>query len=171
MSALKEDGFKIGNYNFGHQNKFGNVESAIGNGARSSSWNKYLKHALYRKNLNVIPFAKVQKINFDTNQRAISVSYKHQGMIKVSKVSKEVIVSASAIESPHLLMVSGVGDYDHLKRFNIDPLVSNLPSVGKHLQDHLVTVIGFLSLGKVKIEAPSIFDSFNYVMYKKGSWV
>ena len=94
-----------------------------------------------RKNLDIISFAAVHKINFDSNKKAISVSYTKDGLDHEVKVSKEVIVSAGAVESPKILLLSGIGDRKELDQVGVDPIVAHLPSVGKSFQDQIGVVI------------------------------
>ena len=95
----------------------------------------YLRPALDRPTLKVLTGALVTRVIFD-GLRAVGVEYFNKG--KNSKVfaGKEVILSGGAFNSPQLLMLSGVGDGDELRKAGI-PVVAHLPGVGKNLQDHL----------------------------------
>ncbi|GKT76611.1 glucose-methanol-choline oxidoreductase:GMC oxidoreductase [Colletotrichum tofieldiae] len=109
---------------------------------RSSSYDSYLKQALGRKNLDVLYFAPVWKINFDKSgekPRAEGVAFMDHptGIVHEVKAKKEVIVSAGAFNSPQLLMVSGVGPSAQLEEFAIEPVHIN-ENVGQHLNDHSV---------------------------------
>ncbi|GKT44502.1 dehydrogenase patE [Colletotrichum spaethianum] len=109
---------------------------------RSSSYDGYLKQALGRKNLDVLYFAPVWKINFDKSgekPRAEGVAFMDHptGVVHEVKTKKEVIISAGAFNSPQLLMVSGIGPSAQLKEFAIDPVHIN-ENVGQHLNDHSV---------------------------------
>ena len=91
-----------------------------------------------RRNLKVVTFAIVTKINFNDNNRATGVTFyssKNKDYYKV-RARKEVILSAGAISTPKLLMLSGIGDCGHLLRFGIKCRV-NRPAVGKNLMDHI----------------------------------
>ncbi|GKT87662.1 GMC oxidoreductase [Colletotrichum tofieldiae] len=97
---------------------------------RSSSYDSYLKQALGRKNLDVLYFAPVWKINFDKSgekPRAEGVAFMDHptGIVHEVKAKKEVIVSAGAFNSPQLLMVSGVGPSAQLEEFAIEPVHIN----------------------------------------------
>ncbi|WYZ37073.1 hypothetical protein EsH8_II_000579 [Colletotrichum jinshuiense] len=109
---------------------------------RSSSYDSFLKKALGRKNLDVLYYAPVWKINFDESgdkPRAEGVAFMDHptGFVHEVKARKEVIVSAGAFNSPQLLMVSGIGPSSQLEEFGIDPVVIN-ENVGQHLNDHSV---------------------------------
>jgi len=105
------------------------------NGLRCSSADAFLQPALKRRNLRVEKHAQVTKILFD-GDRAIGVNYNQNNKIHTVKASKEVILSAGAIQSPQLLQVSGVGPADLLKQHGISIVKAN-ENVGANLQDHL----------------------------------
>ncbi|TRX92990.1 hypothetical protein FHL15_006128 [Xylaria flabelliformis] len=100
-----------------------------------------------RENLHVVLDAHATKIIFSDGQppKATGVQYSHGGQIKVANAQKEVIVSAGALQSPKLLELSGVGNADILRQYNIE-VVKDLPSVGENLQDHLVCDISFAAV-------------------------
>lgn len=104
-------------------------------GTRCSSAVAYLKPALNRENLDVITNALVHKVNFD-GTRATGVTFSVKGKTQTVDCSHEVLLSAGAIGSPHILMLSGIGDRNELAQHDI-PMVHELPGVGKNLQDHL----------------------------------
>ena len=105
------------------------------NGKRMSAARAYLHPALKRSNCEIITHAQVTRIQF-TNSTATAVEFIHKGKSCTARAQREIIVSAGAINSPQLLQLSGIGDADLLKSFEIEPLV-NLPGVGRNLQDHL----------------------------------
>jgi choline dehydrogenase len=104
-------------------------------GTRCSTAVGFLKPVLHRPNLSVITKALVHKINF-TGKRASGITYSLDGVERRVECSGEVVLSAGAIASPQILMLSGVGHKDELKKHNID-VVKHAPGVGKNLQDHL----------------------------------
>jgi choline dehydrogenase len=105
------------------------------NGARWSTAAAYLRPALGRQNLCVRTGALTTKIHF-ANTRATSVSYIQHGKAERAEATREVILCGGTVNSPHLLLLSGVGPADELCPFDID-VVHDLPGVGKNLQDHL----------------------------------
>ena len=121
------------------QEGFGWFDMTIWKGRRSNSSTSSLRPALYRKNLDVSSKAMVHRVLFE-GSRAVGVEYKQGGVIRQVRANKEVILSGGAINSPQLLMLSGVGPADHLREQNID-VVQNLPGVGENLQDHLEVYI------------------------------
>jgi len=104
-------------------------------GQRMSAARAYLKPARKRPNLTLVCNASVARIVFE-GKRAVGVEYKHKHKIYRANVTKEVILSAGAVNSPQLLQLSGVGPSHVLQRAGIDQ-VHESPAVGQHLQDHI----------------------------------
>ena len=121
------------------QEGFGYMDRTIWDGRRSNSSNGYLRPVLYRQNLDVTSKALVQRIIFE-GKRAVGIEYKEGGLIREVRATKEVILSGGAINTPQILMLSGVGPADHLRELDI-PVIANLPGVGQNLQDHLEVYI------------------------------
>ena len=122
-------------YNGYRQEGFGQMEMTIWKGRRWSAANAYLKPALKRKNLELRTQALVDKVLFEGN-RAIAVEYKAGKKTKMVKARREIILCASAFNSPAILQRSGIGEAGYLKTLGIEPLC-DLPGVGQNLQDHL----------------------------------
>jgi choline dehydrogenase len=104
-------------------------------GARCSSAAAYLAPVRERRNLQVLTGAQVERLQID-NGRATGVVLRIGGQRQTLQASREVLLSAGAINSPQLLMLSGIGPADHLREHGIDVLLDQ-PSVGANLQDHL----------------------------------
>ena len=117
------------------QDGFGLSDKNTYRGRRWSAFDAYLKPALVRENLHVETDCLTHRIIFDNNS-AIGVEYDSKGVLTQVYAEKEVLLSAGSINSPQLLMLSGVGDAEQLNRHGL-PLVKHLPGVGKNLQDHL----------------------------------
>ncbi|XP_063697680.1 glucose dehydrogenase [FAD, quinone]-like [Culicoides brevitarsis] len=103
------------------------------NGYREETGTRYIRSVLPRSNLNVNTDSHVTKILFDGN-KATGVLYRRAGLTYKATATKEVILSAGAVNSPQLLILSGIGPQETLTKFNIPP-VKYLP-VGQNLQDH-----------------------------------
>jgi choline dehydrogenase len=99
----------------------------------------YLNPVKNRKNLNIFSNSFVEKIIFD-GKKAIGIEVKIKSKLEKIYAEKEVILSAGSINSPHLLMLSGVGEANHLKEKGIN-VIHNLKGVGRNLQDHLETYV------------------------------
>jgi choline dehydrogenase-like flavoprotein len=104
-------------------------------GARWSTAAAYLRPAMARPNLTVLTGALTTRVNF-AGRRAVGVDYIHHGQTVHASAEREVILSGGAINSPHVLLLSGVGSADELRPLGIR-VVHDLPGVGKNLQDHL----------------------------------
>ena len=110
-------------------------------GARWSTADAYLKPALQRKNLTLHTEATATRVIFDGNQ-AVGVEFEQLGARRVVNVRREVVLCGGAINSPQLLMLSGVGAGDQLAEHGID-VVTDAPDVGANLLDHLIVPLGF----------------------------
>jgi choline dehydrogenase len=117
-------------------------------GARVSAVGAFLRPALSRPNLTLLLNTTVAKLNFK-GTRCVGVKLVTDGAVTDIVADKEVILAAGAINSPKLLMLSGVGDAKALRSLGID-VVENLPGVGENLQDHvLVSGVVFKYKGKM----------------------
>ncbi len=121
-------------YNGEQQEGFGPMEQTVWRGRRWSTANAYLRPALRRPNVT-LRHGLVQRVLFEGN-KAVGVEMKTGGRLQQLRAGKEVILSASSINSPKILMLSGVGDRQQLQSHGID-VVAHRPGVGQNLQDHL----------------------------------
>jgi choline dehydrogenase-like flavoprotein len=122
-------------YNGASQFGFGRSQYTIRNGRRSSSSRAYLRPISARKNLSVQTRSHALNIIIENN-RAIGITYEQSGLSHKVFAAREVILAAGAFNTPHLLMLSGIGPADHLREVGIQPLLDQ-PMVGENLQDHL----------------------------------
>ncbi|MFO1173402.1 MAG: choline dehydrogenase [Hyphomicrobiaceae bacterium] len=111
------------------------AQATIKNGVRQSTAEGYLKPIRSRNNLTVATKSAVRKL-LSSGNRISGVTYSQNGIEHSVEAEREVILCAGAIGSPHILMLSGIGDADDLKPHGIK-LVRHLPGVGRDLQDHL----------------------------------
>ncbi|TCS67451.1 choline dehydrogenase [Primorskyibacter sedentarius] len=135
VEAGQEAGYQVtGDYNGEKQEGFGPFDSTIWKGQRWSAANAYLRPALKRENCTLIrALARRVVIN---EGRATGVEVTRNGATEVIAARAEVILAASSINSPKLLMLSGIGPAAHLAEHGID-VVADRPGVGQNLQDHL----------------------------------
>src|SRR5690606_32155279 len=127
---------------------FGPMEQTIHKGRRWSTANAYLRPALKRQNVNLVSgFAR--RVLIET-QRATGVEIEARGQIQVVKARREVIVAASSINSPKLLMLSGIGPAGHLREHGVE-VVADRPGVGRNLQDHMELYIQQESLQPITL--------------------
>ncbi|MEB8386590.1 choline dehydrogenase [Rhodobacteraceae bacterium KMM 6894] len=126
-------------YNGAQQEGFGHLQMTISKGRRSSTATAYLRPALKRPNLTVLTNAMASRIEMQ-GKRATGVTIKHEGVEKTIKANREVLLSGGVINTPQLLMLSGIGAPDELAEQGIQTQVA-LPSVGKNLQDHVSVIL------------------------------
>lgn len=117
-------------------------QSFISNGRRQSAAKAFLVPAKNRTNLHIIKNAHVQKILIDDNNVVTGVEFKYKNnQVHTATVQKEVILSAGAVSSPQILMLSGVGPKNHLEQHKIE--VKYDSAVGKNLLDHIMVPVYF----------------------------
>jgi choline dehydrogenase len=149
VDAGRQAGFELTpDYNGAKQEGFGPMEQTIHKGRRWSVANAYLRPALKRRNVSLVNgFARRVVIE---NQRATGVEIEARGKIQVVKARREVVLAASSINSPKLLMLSGIGPADHLRQNGI-AVVADRPGVGQNLQDHMELYIQQESLQPITL--------------------
>ncbi len=159
IEAGKQAGFGFtDDYNGLKQEGFSAMERTVYKGRRWSTANAYLKPALKRQNLTIV-HGLAEKVRIE-NKRATGVEIARGGVTQFIKAKKEVILAASAFNSPKLLMLSGIGPAKHLKEHGID-VVANRPGVGSNLMDHLELYIQQQSTKPV-----SLYSRLN--LFQKG---
>lgn len=135
VEAGKQAGYETTeDYNGEKQEGFGPMEATINNGQRWSAANAYLKPSLKRSNVEILHCHADRIVIEDGRATAVEVSIGSK--TQIVRANKEVILAASAFNSPKLLMLSGIGPAAHLKKHGI-PVVADRPGVGGNLQDHL----------------------------------
>ena len=167
LEATKQAGYpQREDLNDGIQEGFGPLPMTVGEGVRASTSRCYLNET--PSNLTIVKNAQVTRINFASN-KATGVDLVKSGVLKTLVANTEVILCAGAINSPKLLMLSGIGPGKHLAELKI-PLIADLPGVGANLMDHLevylqqacikpVTLGKFMGpLGKARIGAQWFFN-------------
>lgn len=136
IGAAKELGVPhLQDFNTGDQEGVGYYQLTTRKGLRCSTAVAYLHPAKRRPNLTIEALAQAEKVLFE-GTRAVGIQYRQNGQSLTVSATREVILSAGALQSPQLLQLSGVGPSPLLKKFNIAP-VHALPGVGENLQDHL----------------------------------
>lgn len=136
LQAGKELGYDIRDLNGEYQTGFMISQATIRRGSRCSTSKAFLRPIKNRKNLHISKYSQVTKVLIDPkSKRAFGVIFKKHNKAYLVRARKEVVLSAGAISSPQLLMLSGIGPADHLQQFKI-PVLSDL-KVGYNLQDHI----------------------------------
>jgi choline dehydrogenase-like flavoprotein len=141
-------------------------------GVRWSTASAFLKPALKRPNLTLWTKAQATRLIVE-NGRVSGIELRHDGQTKTVKVNQEVVLSAGAVNSPHLLQLSGIGDPELLAQHRI-PVVHDLRGVGENLQDHLQLRLIFQVRGvpTLNTRANSILGKIGmgleYALWRKG---
>jgi choline dehydrogenase len=135
IASAMELGFpRNDDFNGARQDGVGYHQTTTRNGRRCSTAVGYLRPAMQRANLHVVTGALTEKVLLE-GRRAIGVSFRRDGRLCMARAAREVILCGGAVNSPQLLMLSGIGPQPHLAEFGI-PFVHHLPGVGQSLQDH-----------------------------------
>ncbi|WP_386625688.1 choline dehydrogenase [Sulfitobacter geojensis] len=135
VRAGEQAGYQVtDDYNGQQQEGFGPMEQTVWKGRRWSAANAYLRPAQKTGNVELVQ-ALAQRVVIE-NGRATGVEVLRGGKREVIEAEREVVLAASSINSPKLLMLSGIGDGAHLAEHGID-VVADRPGVGANLQDHL----------------------------------
>ncbi|KAA9006781.1 choline dehydrogenase [Histidinibacterium aquaticum] len=143
VEAGREAGYEVtDDYNGEKQEGFGPMEATIHRGRRWSAANAYLRPALKRPNCRLVR-GLARRVVFEEG-RATGIEVTRRGRTETIRAGKEVILAASSINSPKLLMLSGIGPAEELKRHGIE-VRADRPGVGANLQDHLEVYIQMAS--------------------------
>ena len=135
VTAAEATGIKRNDdYNGAEQEGVGYYQNTMKNGRRHSAHRAFLKPAMSRPNLRVITHAQAERVLL-AGRRAVGVAYRQGGTSHTVRATREVILCGGAINSPQLLMLSGIGPATHLAAMGIEP-AHDLPGVGQNLQDH-----------------------------------
>ncbi|WP_299684070.1 choline dehydrogenase [uncultured Tateyamaria sp.] len=158
VAAAQAAGYKFNpDYNGADQEGVGFFQLTARNGRRCSSAVAFLNPVKSRDNLNIITHAQVDKIELD-GRRVTGVTYRDRGgALHTVKARREVILSGGSINSPQLLMLSGIGEAAHLQEHGIE-VVNDLHGVGKNLQDHLQARLVY------KCNEPTLNDEVSSLM-------
>ncbi|MGO9044177.1 MAG: GMC family oxidoreductase [Mycobacterium sp.] len=166
LTATRECGFPPAQPNSPAPEGFCETIVTQRRGARHSTADAYLKPAMGRKNLTVLTGATATRVVVD-GARAVGVEYERDGQQCVAHARREVILCGGAVNSPQLLMLSGIGDRDHLTEHGIDT-VHHSPDVGRNLIDHLVTPLGFDLDGDSLFAGEKPKELLNYLLRRRG---
>ena len=148
-------------YNGAQQEGVGHFQFTIKNGVRHSTASAFIKPVITRRNLTIITDVLVKKIIIE-NDRAKGVEVLQKGSINSFESRKEVILSAGSFGSPQILLLSGIGSKDELKKHGV-ALKKEIEGVGKNLQDHLM--IGLSSLTDSNVTMNNVLKPINQLKY------
>ncbi|HEX6780135.1 MAG TPA: choline dehydrogenase [Ktedonobacterales bacterium] len=168
FAAAAEVGInKTDDFNGPHQEGVSYALVTQKGGKRFSTADAYLRPAMKRPNLTVRTNVLASRV-LTEGKRAVGVEFQQNGKTEQERASREVILSGGAINSPQLLLLSGIGPADHLKAMGID-VVADLPGVGQNLQDHLATGVQYHCTQPITLaNAEKLGNVANYLLFKKG---
>lgn len=173
VAAAQTAGYPFNpDYNGATQEGVGYFQLTTKNGRRCSSAVAFLKPARSRENLQIITHALVSRINLD-GRKVTGITYRDKsGAEQLITVRREVILSGGAINSPQVLMLSGIGDPEQLRQNGIEPL-HELAGVGQGLQDHLQARLVFkCNEPTLNDEVRSLFNqariALKYALFRAG---
>lgn len=166
LEAGKNYGFPNIDVNGPRQTGFAIPQGTVRRGARCSTSKAFIRDFRERENFHTVIYAHVTRILFNEHKRAIAVKFDRKGLDYIVYARREIILSAGAINSPQLLMLSGIGPRWDLEQLGI-PVISDLPGVGENLQDHIG--VGGMQF---HIDAPvSVVQPRMYVAKSFTQWI
>jgi len=162
----------------GSTDSIGWCQQTRGGHRRASAARTYLHPALKRPNLQLVTGALVHRVLFDDaeagtgSKRATGVEFSRNGVVERAEAVREVILSAGAVGSPHILQLSGVGDPEHLGKIGV-PVVHELRGVGRNMQDHYVArvshpVSGMPTANEKSYGLPLAMEAMRWLFTGKG---
>lgn len=166
--AAVQAGFEFNpDYNGARQEGVGYLQVTQDFGRRWSAADAWLRPAMKRPNLTVRTGARALGVAINDG-RAVGVTVSTTDGDEIVRASREVVLSAGSIGTPQLLMLSGIGEADHLRSHRIDVVVDN-PNVGAHLQDHPLYVLNWETTAKGTLaEAESPKQLLNFLLRGRG---
>jgi choline dehydrogenase len=147
----------------------GAYDFTIRNGRRVSAASAYLRQALHRPNLRVLTQAQALCLNWDANGRVQGVDVLHRSEKITLRAEREVLLCGGAVNSPQLLMLSGIGPAAALQAQGL-PVRMDLPGVGQGLQDHLLVRVEHRALGGVTLDRLRRVDLAAWALFKAMVW-
>jgi choline dehydrogenase len=166
LSAVEQCGYRVEQPNQAAPEGFCETRVTQRRGARWSTADAYLKPALRRPNLRLLTESTVTHVVFEGN-RAVGVEFESGGRREVLTARREVVLCGGAINTPQLLMLSGIGDRDQLRDHGIATLADS-PGVGANLADHLCVPVGFDAGGDTLVAAEKPAQLINYLVRRRG---
>ena len=161
IASAEENGFtRRENLNDGNMTNVIGYEwmSYEGNGRRSS-YVAFIRDAGDRPNLTILSNARAHRVVFTADKRARAVEFEHEGQLRRAEAASEIVLCAGALETPKLLMLSGVGPAEHLREHGI-PVVLDDPGVGSGLHDHPNVPVIFKTRKDIDCFYPQLYSIF-----------
>lgn len=171
LSAAAELGIPSNpDFNAESQDGVGLYQVTQRKGKRHGAADAYLHSARKRANLSVMTGAHATQVSMEKG-RAVGVAYIRNGVSEEARADGETILSGGTVNSPQLLLLSGIGPADEIKKVGIQP-AHDLAGVGKNLQDHVMVSVGYLCTKPVSLSsAESVPNLLKYFLFKRGPLV
>ncbi|HXN20392.1 MAG TPA: choline dehydrogenase [Candidatus Binatus sp.] len=171
LSAAAELGIPSNpDFNAESQDGVGLYQVTQRKGKRHGAAEAYLHSARKRANLSVMTGAHATQVSMEKG-RAVGVAYIRNGVSEEARADGETILSGGTVNSPQLLLLSGIGPADEIKKVGIRP-AHDLAGVGKNLQDHVMVSVGYLCTKPVSLSsAESVPNLLKYFLFKRGPLV
>ncbi|WP_439591339.1 GMC family oxidoreductase [Microbacterium sp.] len=169
LDAAREAGYPVTAPNLPDGQGFTQTMVSQHRGGRASTADAYLRPAKGRTNLRIVTNAHVRRVTFSPGEtpRATGVYVDIDGITRHASATREVILSGGAVNTPQLLMLSGIGPADHLAEHGIDVVV-DAPEVGTNLQDHLVAGLAPEAQGGTLFGAERLTELARFLTARKG---
>ena len=156
LAAVAQQQYKVdARYDFNQPtpvNVAGYYQKTILDGKRHSVADAFLTPVLSRPNLEVRSQCQATRIVFE-GKKAVGIEYRRDGKPETARASRQIVLAGGVIDTPKLLMLSGIGPADHLKSFGI-PVIADVPGVGRNFQDHLKLSIRWA--GKMELPGSTV---------------
>ncbi|OBG31711.1 GMC family oxidoreductase [Mycobacterium sp. E3198] len=166
LAAAAESGFRVGPPTDEQPEGFCEARVTQRRGARCSTADAYLRPALRRGNVSLLTGAMATRVMIERG-RAVGIEFSQDGQRRVVAARREVVLCAGAVNTPQLLMLSGIGDRDQLSRHGIE-VIHHSPEVGQNLLDHLFTPLVFAVIEDTLFTADKPANIANYFLRRRG---
>lgn len=168
VAAAQQTGLPLDpDYNDGEPDGVAYVQLTIKDGERHGTAAAYLRPVLDHPNLTLLTDAHARRLLFD-GERCTGVEWVRGGRVEHGRAGSEVVVCAGTIESPRLLMLSGIGPADELRGLGIEVL-TDLPGVGNNLHDHLLSPVIVTAQREIEPPAPGLCQAQSHLFWRSRS--
>ncbi|XP_017785104.1 PREDICTED: glucose dehydrogenase [FAD, quinone] [Nicrophorus vespilloides] len=167
LKAGEEMGYKVRDLNGAFHTGFSIAQTTNKNGSRLSTARAFLRPFKNRRNLHILLNSTVTKVLINqTTKTAYGVELLHNGRKQVVYTNKEIIVSGGAVNSPQILLLSGIGPSEELRDVNV-PAIHELPGVGKNLQNHVAYFVNFF-INDTNSSPLNWATAMEYLLFRDG---
>lgn len=167
LNAAQELGYPIKDVNGNSHTGFMIAQTTNKNGSRLSTARAFLRPFKHRRNLHILMNSTVTRVLINTTtKQAYGIEVINNGIKQVIYARKEVIVSGGAVNSPQILLLSGVGPAEELQKVGV-PVVHNLPGVGRNLQNHVSYFVNF-NINDTNSAPLNWATAMEYLLFRDG---